>query len=96
MMISLLMGVAMFRILLIVNLVLFLNVSSLTAESVDTHQFGFLQIGSPVATVVSRIGPPDEVVIVRKELRVVRAGVLQEVVVERWIYAGNRQGKSVV
>lgn len=82
-------GSIMGHILLIVFCALFLDVMQITAEPIDTNQFGFLREGANIPEIVSRVGEPDEVLVLRKELRLVRAGVLREVVTYRWIYRGD-------
>lgn len=83
-------GVCMRRSFLIGSLALGLSVSSVTAAPVDTHDYGFITPGSNVASVIERVGPPDERQLVSRVYRHVRGGLV-EVVIEELVWRGDSQ-----
>src|SRR5207344_1968692 len=67
---------------------------------VDTHAFGMLEIGSSEATVMRRLGPPDQVVEDRSTFVPVRYSSgrveLREQRRSAWVYAGDNQTLKTV
>lgn len=67
---------------------LLLTAALLAAAPVDTLQYSNLKEGMDEAEVIRRIGPPDQVVPLPRELRRVRGGYVEHILVE-WRYPGG-------